>query len=53
MPLTQEAFASWLDKYGRAWQVRDAKAAADLYAGDGTYQGHAIPQTDTRPRSNF
>ena len=38
MTLTQEAFASWLDKYGRAWEVRDAKAAADLYAGDGTYQ---------------
>jgi hypothetical protein len=38
MSLTQEAFASWLDEYGRAWEARDAKAAADLYAGDGTYQ---------------
>lgn len=38
MSLTQEAFASWLNEYRRAWEARDAKAAADLYAGDGTYQ---------------
>lgn len=38
MSLTPEAFASWLYEYRRAWEARDAKPAADLYAGDGTYQ---------------
>ncbi len=36
--MTREAFAAWLREYGRAWETRDAKAAADLYAEDGTYQ---------------
>lgn len=27
-----------MDSYGRAWEARDAKAAADLYAENGTYQ---------------
>lgn len=31
-------FRSWLDAYGRAWQDRDPRAAAGLYAEDGTYQ---------------
>lgn len=38
MGMTQEAFAVWLEKYGRAWEARDANAAADLYAEKGTYQ---------------
>lgn len=38
MGLTREAFAVWMDKYGRAWEARDAKAAAELYAENGTYQ---------------
>ncbi len=38
MGVTREAFAAWLEKYGRAWEARDAKAAARLYAEDGTYQ---------------
>ena len=38
MSMTQEAFAVWLEKYGRAWEARDANAAADLYAEKGTYQ---------------
>jgi uncharacterized protein (TIGR02246 family) len=38
MDMTREAFAAWLQKYGRAWEARDAKAAAELYAEDGTYQ---------------
>ena len=32
------SFESWLEAYGRAWRNRDAQAAADLYADDGTYQ---------------
>ena len=32
------AFKDWLDAYGRAWVNRDAQAAAQLYAEDGTYQ---------------
>ena len=36
--LTRESFAAWMDRYGRAWEARDAKAAADLYAENGTYQ---------------
>lgn len=31
-------FASWLEAYGRAWRERNPRAAADLYAEDGTYQ---------------
>jgi hypothetical protein len=38
MGMTQNAFASWLDAYGRAWTSRDPRAAADLFAEDGTYQ---------------
>lgn len=36
--MTQDTFAAWLEKYGRAWELRDAKAAAELYAEDATYQ---------------
>jgi len=32
------AFRSWLDAYGKAWESRNAEAAAALYADDGTYQ---------------
>ena len=38
MDLTPESFAAWVDSFGRAWEARDAKAAADLYAQNGTYQ---------------
>ena len=38
MGLTRESFAAWMDSYGRAWEARDARAAADLYAENGTYQ---------------
>jgi uncharacterized protein (TIGR02246 family) len=38
MGMTRETFGAWLEKYGRAWETRDAKAAAELYAEDGTYQ---------------
>ena len=38
MGMTRETFSAWLGKYGRAWETRDAKAAAELYAEDGTYQ---------------
>ena len=38
MGMTHAAFRAWLEKYGQAWETRDAKAAADLYAEDGTYQ---------------
>jgi hypothetical protein len=32
------AFKSWLDAYGKAWESRDAEAAAALYTENGTYQ---------------
>ena len=32
------AFKSWLEAYGKAWENRDAEAAAALYAENGTYQ---------------
>ncbi|HKW64700.1 MAG TPA: nuclear transport factor 2 family protein [Candidatus Acidoferrum sp.] len=38
MSVTREQFAAWLGKYGQAWEARDAKAAAELYAENGTYQ---------------
>jgi SnoaL-like domain len=31
-------FRQWLDAYGRAWEARDPRAAANLYAEDGSYQ---------------
>lgn len=31
-------FKSWLEAYRRAWMGRDAQAAANLFAEDGTYQ---------------
>lgn len=36
--MTHEAFESWLDAYGRAWQTRDPEAAAALFTEDATYQ---------------
>jgi uncharacterized protein (TIGR02246 family) len=38
MGMTPNAFARWLDTYGRAWESRDSQAAADLFTEDGTYQ---------------
>ena len=32
------AFMSWLTAYGRAWESRDSRAAADLFDVDGSYQ---------------
>lgn len=32
------AFKHWLDRYAKAWENRDADAAAGLYAEDGSYQ---------------
>jgi hypothetical protein len=32
------AFKSWLDAYGKAWESRDAQAAAALYTENGTYR---------------
>jgi len=31
-------FKSWLDAYGKAWESRNAEAAAALYTEDCTYQ---------------
>jgi ketosteroid isomerase-like protein len=36
--MEQSAFKAWLEEYGRAWMGRDARAAAELYTVDGTYQ---------------
>ena len=33
-----KTFQSWLEAYGRAWIKRDPRAAAALFAEDGTYQ---------------
>jgi hypothetical protein len=33
-----KTFKFWLEAYGRAWMGRDAQAAANLFAEDGTYQ---------------
>jgi len=32
------AFKAWLDAYGKAWESRNAEAAAALYTEDCTYQ---------------
>ncbi len=36
-----DEFKSWLDAYGRAWETRDANAAADLFSDDAAY--HETP----------
>ena|SRR5580698_5151934 len=36
--MEESDFKGWLEAYGRAWMGRDALAAAELYAVDGTYQ---------------
>ncbi len=36
--MDQETFKTWLDAYRRAWETRDAEAAADLFAEDATYR---------------
>ena len=36
--MERAAFQRWLEAYGRAWEARDARAAAALYSEDGTYQ---------------
>lgn len=38
MSIDLAAFQSWLDAYGRAWESRDPRAAAELFTEDGTYQ---------------
>jgi SnoaL-like domain len=38
MSMTANAFVSWLDSYGQAWESRDPQAAANLFAEEGTYQ---------------
>lgn len=42
--MTLEAFKSWLDAYGRAWESRDPKAAADIFTDDATYQENPFGQ---------
>lgn len=39
--LTPDAFAAWLDRYGAAWEARDAGAAGPLFSEDATY--HEMP----------
>lgn len=39
--MTQDEFKMWLDAYGRAWETRDANAAADLFCEDAAY--HETP----------
>ncbi len=36
--MTHEAFKSWLDAYGRAWETRNPEAAAELFTADAIYQ---------------
>jgi uncharacterized protein (TIGR02246 family) len=37
-PLTAPALEAWLQKYGAAWETRDAAAAGKLFTADATYQ---------------
>ena len=39
--ITTQALESWLQKYGAAWEARDAAAAGKLFAPDATY--HEMP----------
>ncbi|HEV2352253.1 MAG TPA: nuclear transport factor 2 family protein [Terriglobia bacterium] len=39
--MTSHEFQTWLDAYGRAWQARDAEAAADLFTDGAAY--HEAP----------
>ena len=36
--MDHSTFKSWLNAYGRAWESRDPRAAAELFAEDGSYQ---------------
>jgi len=36
--MTQELLKSWLDAYGRAWEIRDPEAAAALFTEEAIYQ---------------
>jgi hypothetical protein len=36
--LTRDALADWLDRYGAAWEARDADLAASLFSAGATYQ---------------
>jgi hypothetical protein len=38
MSNAEDAFKSWLDAYGQAWESRNPEAAAALFAENGTYQ---------------
>lgn len=35
--MDETAFASWLDRYGAAWEAQDADAAAAIFTRSGTY----------------
>ncbi len=41
MSVDPEAFGSWLDAYGRAWETGDPVAAAELFTEDAAY--HETP----------
>ena len=32
----------WIDAYGRAWETRDADAAAELFTADSVYRDHPL-----------
>jgi len=36
--MDRDNFKTWIDALGRAWETRDADAAAELFTGDATYQ---------------
>jgi uncharacterized protein (TIGR02246 family) len=36
--MDERDFKRWLDRYGEAWEARDARAAARLFTMDATYQ---------------
>lgn len=36
--LTIQSLSAWLDRYGNAWESRDADKAADLFSADSRYQ---------------
>ena len=40
MTVTSKAVSRWVNGYVRAWQQREAKAAASLFAEDAVYSSH-------------
>lgn len=42
--MDQQTFQAWIDTLGRAWETRDAAAAADLFTEDATYHENPLDE---------